>query len=53
MRAAFTVDDPRTSPAMITRFVVARVSQATRASGMAARCASTTESEMRSQILSG
>src|ERR1700746_571697 len=44
---------PRTSPAITTRFVVARVSQATRAWGSAARKVSTTESEMRSQTLSG
>jgi hypothetical protein len=51
--AASTFDEPRTSPAMTTRLVVASVSQATRASGIAPRWASTTASEMRSQSLSG
>src|SRR5689334_13668628 len=48
-----TLLGPRTSPAMTTRLVVQSVSTATRDSGSAARNASTTESEMRSQTLSG
>ena len=43
----------RTSPARTIRLVVTSVSHATRASGSAARKASTTVSEMRSATLSG
>jgi hypothetical protein len=42
-----------TSPPITTRLVVAKVSQATRASGSSARKASRTASEIRSQTLSG
>src|SRR4029453_11645284 len=48
-----TLFGPRTSPARPTRLVVHSVSTATRDSGSAARNAATTESEMRSQTLSG
>ena len=44
---------PRTSPAMMMRLVVASVSTATRAAGLALRKASRMVSEIRSQILSG
>jgi hypothetical protein len=45
--------DRPTSPPTTTRFVVAKVSQATRAFGSSFRKASRTASEMRSQTLSG
>ena len=51
--ALSTSAGPRTSPPTITRSVVAKVSQATRASGSAVRKASSTASEIRSQTLSG
>ena len=48
-----TESGPRTSPATTTKLVVAKHSQATRASRSARRNASRTASEIRSQILSG
>jgi hypothetical protein len=45
--------DSPTSPPTTTRFVVAKVSQATRAFGSSVRKASRTASDMRSQTLSG